>query len=324
MLQDAQADVSFLTASRAMLLAVLDQSLDCIKVIGRDGGVQYVNRNGLCAMEIDDLCLVSGRQWADLWPDDARRQISDGLAAAQVGQESRFTAFCPTMKGTPRWWDVSISPLMEAGEGGSVCVATSRDVTDRVNQTMLHEAVADEMRHRLRNSYAVVGGLLSAHARSDAALMRFVEDMQPRLSALSIAQSIKTHDDDVIDLADLLPRLAQGYATPDCPVTFGAIPPVALDQRRIDALAVTIGELAVNSIKHGALGARGSIAIDGAIDGDHVRLSWSERSGRRVERTEREGGQGLRLIRRVLATVGGSVEANWAEYGVDVAFAVKR
>lgn len=54
-----------------MLAAILDQSADCIKVISSQGTVDYMNRNGQCAMEIDDFCAVAGQLWTSLWPEGA-------------------------------------------------------------------------------------------------------------------------------------------------------------------------------------------------------------------------------------------------------------
>ena len=59
---------AFSTATTEMLAAILDQSADCIKVIGASGTVDYMNRNGQCAMEIDDFCAIAGQQWSALWP----------------------------------------------------------------------------------------------------------------------------------------------------------------------------------------------------------------------------------------------------------------
>ena len=41
---------SFQAASEKLLAAMLDQSADCIKVIGPDGTLDFMNRNGRCAM----------------------------------------------------------------------------------------------------------------------------------------------------------------------------------------------------------------------------------------------------------------------------------
>ncbi len=105
--------------SALALASVLDQSVDCVKLIGLDGTLQYMNGNGLCAMEVDDFCAIEGQPWASLWPEDSRSSILDSMSTANSGATARFRAFCPTAKGDPRWWDVSVSPVTDV-EGRQV------------------------------------------------------------------------------------------------------------------------------------------------------------------------------------------------------------
>lgn len=308
---------AFETASAEILAAILDQSADCIKVIGPEGTVDYMNRNGQCAMEIDDFCAVSGQQWPSLWPAESRHLIDEAIATARSGKVARLEAFCPTAKGSPRWWDVSVSPLRRPDGGIDGYIATSRDITERVNQQRLREAVSDEMRHRLRNNYVVVGSLLSAYARGKPEHEEFAREMTRRLTGLGVAQTMKAEQGADCDLASLVAALLEPYATPDCPLIIGALPDALLDQSGVDALALVLGELACNSTKHGALGATGRVEISGTRDGDLVRLVWSERSDRAVAAHERDGGQGLRLMKRVLASQRGGIDLNWADDGLD-------
>lgn len=71
--------------SSVALASVLDQSVDCVKLIGLNGDIRYMNGNGLCAMEIDDFCAVEGQSWADLWPDEARQAIIGAYPEAATG-----------------------------------------------------------------------------------------------------------------------------------------------------------------------------------------------------------------------------------------------
>ena len=316
--------VPFGTATGEVLAAILDQSADCIKVIGLNGTVDYMNRNGQCAMEIDDFCMVAGQQWHELWPEETRSAIVDALARARDGQTSRLEGFCPTAKGAPRWWDVSVTPLR--GTGGAVegFIATSRDITDRVNQHMLRDAVADEMRHRLRNNYVVVGSLLSAFSRGNADQERFAREMVERLTALGAAQTMKTSHTEICRLSELVPALIGPFATPDCPIRISRLPPVELTQAEIDALALVLGELAVNSTKHGALGASGEVTVVGHVAADGIDLIWTERSDRPVAAHARDGGQGFRLMDRVLASRRGGIKISWAEAGLCAAIRLGR
>ncbi|HYJ52066.1 MAG TPA: PAS domain-containing protein [Allosphingosinicella sp.] len=311
---------AFADASEGMLAAILDQSADCIKVIGENGTVDYMNRNGQCAMEVEDFCAIAGQPWTALWPAEAGPMILDAMAKARAGEAARFEAFCPTAKGTPRWWDVSVSPLRGPDGTGRGYIATSRDVTERVRSGALRDAVAEEIRHRLRNHYVVVASLLAAHARGRPDLEAFVREITGLLNALGVAQTMTAEGGAACRLATLVPALLDPYATPNCRIRIGALPHAELDQPLVDAFALVLGELAVNSTKHGALGARGEVTLEGALVAGRLTLTWQEQSDRPVTRHERDGGQGLRLMTRVLASRGGEIDVAWAPDGLTATF----
>jgi hypothetical protein len=85
--------------SSVALASVLDQSVDCVKLINLDGNIQYMNGNGLCAMEIDDFCAVEGQPWADLWPDEARQAIIWFLSAGSDRTNRTIQGILPDCKG---------------------------------------------------------------------------------------------------------------------------------------------------------------------------------------------------------------------------------
>ena len=144
---------SFATASNEMLAAVLDQSADCIKVIGPNGSLDFMNRNGRCAFGIDDFNLVAGKDWWDMWPTESQHLVRNAIVTARDEGRARFEAYCPTTKGEPRWWDVTVSPLRD--ERGEVrgLISISRDVSADVRARELRDTTAAEMKHRLRNAY---------------------------------------------------------------------------------------------------------------------------------------------------------------------------
>ena len=116
-----------------------EQSPDCIKIMDGDGSLQAMNRNGQCAMEIDDFSAVHGGLWPTLWPESARPKLEAAMASARRGESAHFDAFCPTAKGTPKWWDVLVTPII--GSDGKVAnlLAVSRDITE------VHRAVEQQL-----------------------------------------------------------------------------------------------------------------------------------------------------------------------------------
>ena len=305
-------------ASDETLAALLDQSLDCIKLISVAGNVEYMNANGRCAMEIDDPGSVSGRPWLDLWPDEAKPLVRRALEEAAAGIAVRFDAFCPTAKGSARWWDVSLSQVRDRGGRLLGYLSVSRDVTEARIAKEVAEITASEMRHRLSNSYAMTGALLSAFARGSPEREQFATEMRDRLSSLGAAQSLFVGRDEApLMLHELLPAILVAYSTPICSVTLGSLPKVQIDQRQADALAIVLGELAVNSSKHGALSVDGQILVTAELDGRTLTLRWQERSSRAVGGHERSGGQGLRLMQRILSARGGTMSISWKDDGLD-------
>ena len=310
---------TFAAASGDILAAVLDQSQDCIKLVSPDGQLLYMNRNGRCAMEIDNFDLVAGRLWWDLWPGEARDQVRRAVEQARQGRSDRFEAFCPTAKGSARWWEVTTSPVYGTGGELMAVVSVSRDVSERVRAAELRAAATDEMSHRLRNAFTLAGSIMHAAARGNADRSAFAGEVLARLSQLSIAQSLLLDPNRLggIDLATLLERLVDPLCNGSCAIQIGDVPPVDLDEEDVSAIALVIGELATNSSKYGAIGHGGSVALSALVEDGQLLLRWSERS--QAQSTgDGAGGNGMRLIKRALAARGGTATFTWTDHGPDV------
>jgi len=310
----------FQSASSEMLGAILDQSVDCIKVIGPTGQLDYMNRNGRCALEIDDFALVAGRDWWDLWPEEARHLVKEAVVRASAGESYSFEAFCPTAKGSPRWWDVAVSPLR--GENGELqgLISVSRDITDRVRATELREASAAEMRHRLQNAYTLAGAIVCATARGNPPLEDFASEIMQRLQRLGDAQAMLLNPaaDGAPSLADLVSRLTEPFRSPGCNLSIGKLPDVTLNDQEARTLALVMGELCTNSNKYGALGRGGSILMEAAMSGSMLTIHWREQASSADSEDRRTGGTGHKLIQRALAACGGSMDIEWRDRGLDV------
>ena len=109
---------------------VFEGSPDCIKLLDADGHILAMNRNGQCAMEIDDFRTVQGAKWATLWTEENRHAIESAVIAARSGRNYSLNLASPTAKGSPRWWDVTVSPIV--GDNGEVSriLSVSRDITE--------------------------------------------------------------------------------------------------------------------------------------------------------------------------------------------------
>jgi len=162
-------------AARApeLAIALLSASPDCVKVLDETGRLVFMSQNGLCAMDIDDPAQVTGQFWWSLWPEAEASKLRAAVARANDGEATRFDAFCPTMKGVPKWWDVTVAPIIAVDGSVSQVLAVSRDVTElKDRNARLEAALAESMMlrrevdHRVKNSLGLVSSLLSLQARA--------------------------------------------------------------------------------------------------------------------------------------------------------------
>jgi PAS domain S-box-containing protein len=174
-----------LSESEAFLRGILESSADCIKVLDLSGKLIFMNGPGLHAMEIDDLQPLLGRQWADFLPRDIQAEFRRLLDNARRGQSSRITALLPTFKGAERWWDIQITPILDARRGRPErLLAIARDITEERRAAEMLERLNDELEDKVaRRTQA-----LADAARELAAEMRRREEAQ---AALVQAQKIE-------------------------------------------------------------------------------------------------------------------------------------
>ena len=308
--------IAIASLSAVSLASVLDQSVDCIKLLTLDGRIQYMNSNGLCAMEIDDFASVDGKFWAALMPDAAQQSIADAYATAATGKNALFRAFCPTLKGDPRWWDMSVSPVADADGVIVGFLSVSRDVTFNHQGREALKIAAAEMKHRLRNTYQTIISLLVMTARGNAVHEIFAKQMAERLGALSRAQSLFTDDEAPCALEKLIPALIMPFGNEAGQVRFDALPAITVQQSQADAVALVVGELAVNSAKHGAFAHGGTVNVSATESHEILTIIWRERCDMPIQRHSRDGGQGLKLMDQIMRARNGSMVIDWAEHGL--------
>lgn len=147
-----------------MVAALFQASPDRVEILDAEGRLREMNPCGRSLMEIEDFAGVRGEPWISRWPDAARRKIDGALEDARAGRGSFFEADCPTAKGTPKHWEVSVVPI-RGGDGAiAQILASSRDVTPR-------KAQQDELKRRVdeqqRALVALIGQLDAERRRAE-------------------------------------------------------------------------------------------------------------------------------------------------------------
>jgi PAS domain S-box-containing protein len=129
-IHDQKTAAESIRESEAFRRSVFENSPDCLTILDLEGRVLEMNEGGCRLMEVDDFPALRGTLWAVLWPTPNRETIREAVAVARSGQVGRFQGFCPTAKGTPKYWDVSVAPVPSADGAPYRLIAVSRDVTE--------------------------------------------------------------------------------------------------------------------------------------------------------------------------------------------------
>jgi formate hydrogenlyase transcriptional activator len=117
-------------------------SQDCVKLLDLKGSLLWMNEGGMKALEICDLGPFVNSSWIQFWQDEDAKAAQAAVEAAGKGGTGRFTGyFATTITKQPRWWDVVVSPILNAAGIPERLLAVSRDVTEhKQNEKALREA----------------------------------------------------------------------------------------------------------------------------------------------------------------------------------------
>jgi len=193
-----------------------------------------------------------------------------------------------------------------------VCI----DVSPEYALAETRDLMLREMNHRVKNLFAIIGGMISAGSRTHRDIGVFAADMRDRISALGRAHSLAdpTGGQGMTDLAGLIAATLRPYRD-HVPTTIDG-PLVSIDWRHVSSLAMILHEWATNSVKYGALGSNdGSLMVTWERVEDGLVLTWNERVDLAAE--PRVGrGFGSLLVEMSLRQLEASVERDHDRSGL--------
>jgi PAS domain S-box-containing protein len=307
----------------AVLTSLLDNSRDCIKLLDLQGHLLYINGTGLSVRQISGAEDVLGRPWWELWPASAEPSVREATVGAAAGKIFDFRGFCPTVRGTPKWWDVRAAPVTDASGNVVRILVVSKDVTDAVTNRKMYETIALEMRHRLKNAFAVSSAITKISARNAPEHQDFAEQLVGRFSALAIAQAKLVDNASDFPLRELVSDLVSAAGVGDETFDVSKLPDARVDESGMRVIAVVIGELTTNSLKYGALRSGRSVRCEGTIENGWLHITWQEDlDGAVGEDTELSSSTrtGVTVMKRIVLSGGGEIDRDMTDSRLTVRF----
>jgi PAS domain S-box-containing protein len=216
---------------------LFDASPDCVKVLDLEGRLERINERGCQLMEIDDPAAVLGADWAGVWPAEAVGRARAAVRTARAGGTGRFTGFCPTLRGSPRWWDVTVAPVRDVSDQVVRLLVVSHDVTER-QEAAAHLARSEAHFRALIEQIGELISVLDADGRIVYANPAYAQILGRAPSdAVGLRAFDLVHPDDV---ARVVAVFGEAAATP------GGVAHAEYRARRLDGTWATLSSTARN------------------------------------------------------------------------------
>jgi PAS domain S-box-containing protein len=225
---------------------------------------------------------------------------------------------------------LTVSPVRDSS--GKIVAASkvARDITESKAARERQKLLFREMNHRVKNLFAVTGGVVSVSARSANSVKELAKTVHSRLAALARAHDLTLPGDlesekmRTASLSELVRTILSPYDSGGGDIAVSG-PDVECGSKISTSIALLLHEFATNSVKYGALsGTSGRIGVRWEIDGALV-LSWTESGGPAIARpTDDQQGFGGVLVAATVAGFGGTIARDWRESGLTIQVTIPR
>ncbi len=175
--------------------SIVESSIDCVKVLSLEGKVLDMNPRGRTLIGLHDSEQMRDIDWIVFWQREQDRQaMRQAIETARAGQMARLQGYTPTLDGTPKWWDVVVSPILGAKGEPARLLCVTRDITAERTATeeivRINAGLEQEVQRRtaeLSQSEALLRATFDgapvaiSHIASDGRLLR----VNPRLCEIT-------------------------------------------------------------------------------------------------------------------------------------------
>lgn len=233
--------------------------------------------------------------------------------------------------GSTFWNTLHLGPIYDASGKLTYFFGSQWDVTD-IHQSRAEErhakAMAREISHRMKNVFAVIGGIVNITGRAMDA-REVSRKINERVQALGRSYE-PTLDDAVlgtIHVGQAIRSVLHPYDPEGDRIRFTGNG-VRTEPNAISAIGLTLHELATNSTKYGALSNdTGTVDIawkhvKDKLGRNSLEIEWKERGGPEVSGEPGQSGTGFDIAETLLSHSRGMLEKSWERDGLRAAIIV--
>ena len=265
-------------------------------------------------------------------PDEVERVVKHLKHCIATGEIWEDTFPLRGADGKYRWFLSRAEPIRD--ETGKIIrwFGTNTDIEDQRRGEELRKLLLDEMDHRVKNLFAIVGGVITLSARSATTPRELANTVQGRLGALASAHHLIRRGKPDAKKETTLAALVQAILSPHIDFADDAEniranidgPEIVIGGDAVTSMALVLHELATNAAKYGCLSTpQGHVAIVWKVKKDTLVLSWQEQGGPAVTGPPQSEGFGSTLARSTVAgQLGGQFDLQWNPEGLTAVMSV--
>lgn len=327
--QAAQEAVRASEARFRMLFEFIDEGFCTLEKLdtraGEPSDFRYLSANAGFERQTG-VGGVVGKTIREVFPDEPQDWFDTYDAVMATGEPIRFERQLVSQGRT-----LELYAFRFDDEGSLKVGVIFLDVSQRKLHEEQQELLLKEMDHRVKNLFAVVGGMVRLSARSATTPRELADTVEGRLGALdsahqlirpgySVAHAIKRET----TLGELVRKVLSPYADPtgtgDSARTEIDGPEVVVGAEAATNVALVVHELATNAAKYGALSVPGGrVHISWAVAKDRLVLSWEEKDGPVITGPpEREGFGSVLARKSISGGLRGDLTFHWNPAGLVV------
>jgi two-component sensor histidine kinase len=225
-----------------------------------------MNPAGLAMIEADSLEQVKGAKVSDLIKYTYRAAFIELNRNAFKGKSGKLTFEITGLKGTPRWLESNVVPLLDGTGKPTASLGVTRDVTEY----KLHEAellasnkekdiLIKEIHHRVKNNLQLISSMLYLKILdgSNPESREFMTTIREKIKSVSLIHErlLQTESLNAIDIQDYLQKLLHDihvtYHRPDLELDIQTnIEKLTFSTDYATSLGQLVNELVINAMKH--------------------------------------------------------------------------